>query len=298
MRRGLRPFLILAALLCARPALADPALWMARNDHATVFLFGTVHALRPEAHWDTPQLDAALAQSRELWLEIEKPDDQAAALPLILELGFDPDHPLSKLLDPADAARLREAAKGLPLGAGALEPMRPWLAATVLQVQTLTRDGYAPDRGADITLLHIARESGIPVHGFETLEAQLHILADMPADEQRAYLLAVLNEVGEMTKMVDRIAAAWLSGDIDAAARSDLDEIRTAGPAFYAALITDRNRRFAQGIAEMLNGRGTSLVAVGALHLVGDDSVQAQAAKLGVTFTRLPSGAVPDPGPQ
>ena len=51
-------------------------------------------------------------------------------------------------------------------------------------------------------------------------------------------------------------------------------------------LLVQRNRAFAAGIEQLLNGDGVSFVAVGAAHLVGPDSVVADLAKDGITAVR------------
>jgi uncharacterized protein YbaP (TraB family) len=48
---------------------------------------------------------------------------------------------------------------------------------------------------------------------------------------------------------------------------------RQAGPAIHEAVIVDRNRAWADAIAERLDGSGRIFVAVGAAHLVGEENV-------------------------
>jgi uncharacterized protein YbaP (TraB family) len=50
---------------------------------------------------------------------------------------------------------------------------------------------------------------------------------------------------------------------------------REAGPAFRTALIVNRNRAWADEIEQRLHGAGRIFIAVGAAHLIGDDSVVA-----------------------
>ena len=71
---GLSGFVALALSVLAFPALAEPALWVATQGGATVYLFGTVHALKPETQWETPKIAKAFAESRELWLEADDAD--------------------------------------------------------------------------------------------------------------------------------------------------------------------------------------------------------------------------------
>jgi uncharacterized protein YbaP (TraB family) len=55
----------------------------------------------------------------------------------------------------------------------------------------------------------------------------------------------------------------------------------------YQVLLTDRNRNWAKQIDGLLKHSGTVFVAVGAGHLAGPDSVQAQLRKLGVATQRV-----------
>src|SRR5437763_818415 len=132
------------AALAATSALAahaEPALWKITGRHATVYLFGTVHALKKETNWRSPKFDTAFAASDVLWEEIANPDDRAAAEPLLARYGQDPVHPLSAKLGDAGKARLAaiEAAYGLP--AAQIESMRPWFAALNLNVIPIVKAG-------------------------------------------------------------------------------------------------------------------------------------------------------------
>ena len=60
-----------------------------------------------------------------------------------------------------------------------------------------------------------------------------------------------------------------------------------AAPVLYKRLLTDRNTRWAKWIDGRLKQPGTVFVAVGAGHLAGRDSVQAQLRKRGIKARRL-----------
>ena len=153
-RRGIRLSCVaaLALSLIALPAFAEPALWVAKQGGATVYLFGTVHALKPELKWETPKIARAFAESQELWLEADDADAKTMQ-PIVAQLGIDRAHPLSSKLAAADVARLDAAAKaaGLP-GEAALEPMRPWLAALTIATLPIVKAGYDPAKGVDNVL--------------------------------------------------------------------------------------------------------------------------------------------------
>jgi uncharacterized protein YbaP (TraB family) len=259
-------------------AQAAPKLWKATRGAATIYLFGSVHLLRPEVDWKGPKLEAALAASQELWLEIADADNTAAAAPLMQRFGFDAVHPLSAKLSDADRALLAKAAADAGASPAALETMRPWLAATLLSIAPLQRAGYDPALGVDVLILKEARARGLPVKGFETLEQQVHVLADLPPAEEVDMLHHTLAEASDELAQTETLRAAWEAGDEAAIAvlvRKDVSD------ALYQRLIVERNRRFAAAIDDRLKAGGVATVVVGTGHLVGADSVQAQLTRLG-----------------
>lgn len=65
-------------LLISGDALAEPAIWAVRDHDCTLFLFGTIHVMKPETEWRSPRFDAAFHRAGTLILEVENPQDQAA----------------------------------------------------------------------------------------------------------------------------------------------------------------------------------------------------------------------------
>ena len=277
----------LAVCLLALPALAEPALWVAKQGDATVYLFGTVHALKPGVRWDTPKIAGAFTESQELWIEATDADPKTMQ-PIVAELGIDRAHRLSKLVPAADLPRLDAAAKsaGLP-GEQALEPMRPWLAALTLAALPIVKAGYDPAKGADFVLKGKAEAMGKPVHGLESAEQQMHFFADLPEARQVDMLRAVLDEVANGTAEVEEIMAAWEKADL-ATIDKDMnqDEIEKY-PDLHAILLVNRNQAWAAKIADWLTtGKGVIFLAVGTAHLVGHDSVQEALKARGISVTR------------
>ncbi len=63
--------------------------------------------------------------------------------------------------------------------------------------------------------------------------------------------------------------------------------MRAGSERLYQALLVERNQNWADQIETRLDGAGTSFIAVGVLHLTGEDSVQRLLAARGVTVERL-----------
>jgi uncharacterized protein YbaP (TraB family) len=287
-RRGIRNFIAALALsLIALPALAEPALWVAKSGAATAYLFGTVHALKSEIDWETPKLAKAFAESGELWLEADDADPLTMA-PIVAELGIDRAHRLSAEVAPADLPRLEAAAKaaGLP-GEAALEPMRPWLAALTLAALPIVKAGYDPAKGADSVLKAKAAAAGKPVRGLESAEQQMHFFADFPEARQVEMLHQVLDEVASGPAQIEEILTAWAAGDLATIDKDMNEEEERDHPDLHAVLIVNRNQAWADKIAAwMRSGKGEIFVAVGAGHLVGKDSLQKALEARGIAVAR------------
>jgi uncharacterized protein YbaP (TraB family) len=272
-----------SAVLGGGSARAAPGLWAAKSGNSTVYLFGTVHILRQGADWESPEVAKAFAASSELWLEIPNADDQASATSLIKEYGFDPEHPLSTKLAPQDRAKLDAAVKiaQLPRGEAALEPMSPWLAALTLDDALLVHSGYDRDSGVELVLERQAAKEQKLVFGFETLDQQIRMFADLSPELQVEMLENSLDDFQNGPQQLGELVDAWMKDDQATLAKLMVDEIKTPLPALYQVLLVSRNEAWADAIENLLKKPGVRFIAVGAGHLTGPDSVQTKLALRG-----------------
>jgi uncharacterized protein YbaP (TraB family) len=278
----------LPGLPALRPAPAQgPALWVIRDADSTIYLFGTVHVLRPDQAWLTPRIEAALDASDELVIELAEVDDPEAMMPLVQRHGLDLTRRLRDRLSPADRARLEADAAALGANPAVFDQMRPWMAALQLSVGTLRLAGYNAEAGVDRALKARAVAAGKPVRALETAEQQIRLFADMPPDLEMRLLGQSLDEFDTAPKTFGPLSRGWLRGDLRVLERYLVGEWKDDQPGVYRRVIVERNARWAAEIARMLSGRGTSFIAVGAGHLVGPDSVQAQLRRRGVNSARL-----------
>ena len=260
-----------------------PALWVVKDADSTLYLFGSVHVLRPTIGWASPRVEAAFNSASDIWFEISNPDDQAAIMPLIQQHGLSPETPLSSRLTPEENAELDAAAQAMGASAAQLQPMKPWLAALSLSVAPLVKAGYDPKSGVELVLKARAEAAGKPIHGFETIDKQIGILAGLPEDVQMAFLRETLKDYENAVTLLDTMVEAWANGDVATLDRVMVEEMKEASPALYQALLVDRNTDWADQIQTLLEGSGTAFIAVGAGHLTGDESVQAILQQRGLT---------------
>ena len=270
-----------------RPATgAGPALWVIRDADSTLYLFGTIHMLRPDTGWGTDRVDAAFNTASEIWFEIANPGDEAAVLPLIQQYGISPATPLSSLLTPDEIAKLDVAARNLGASAAQMDTFRPWFAGLLLSIGTVTSAGYDPLSGVELRLLARARENNKPIKAFETDDFQVRLFASMPQDIQLEFLRDTLKNFETSSVMLDEMVAAWAQGDVASLERITITDLKVDAPQVYDALFVRRNTDFANQIQTLLAGSGTAFIAVGAAHLIGEDSVQAMLAQRGITVVR------------
>jgi uncharacterized protein YbaP (TraB family) len=251
-----------------------PALWVVRDADSTLYLFGTVHVLRPTTAWGSARVDAAFDSADQVWFEISNPDDQAAIVPLIQQYGLSPDRPLSSLLTAEEMTALNAAATGAGLPPGQIDVFRPWFAGLALSMAPLVKAGYDPRSGVELVLKARAEAAGKPILGLETLDKQIGVLAGMSEADQLSFLRSLLESYADATVELDRMVGAWAAGDVASLEAIAITEMQSESPALYDALLVRRNTDWANQIQTMLEGSGTIFMAVGAAHLAGDDSVQ------------------------
>lgn len=276
-----------ALLLAAAPAFAKPALWVARGPSASVYLFGTIHALPPDTDWHSPKLDEAFAKSTALWLEIADAGDTAAVQPLMQRLGTDPTHPLSGKLGKERTERVDAALRQTGgSGEASVEALRPWVVALMLALAPVRAAGLDPESGADVDLKAEAVADGKPVLGLETAEKQLRLFADLPNKAEIALLDEALDDADAGPAKLAQMLAAWIAGDV-AAINHLTREDGLHSHELERAVFHDRNAAWSEQIATMLKGKDTIFIAVGAGHLVGPDRVQDMLTAKGFKVERV-----------
>jgi uncharacterized protein YbaP (TraB family) len=271
-----------ASILLAGPARAEPAMWVIKDKDSTIYLIGTLHLLRHETEWNADKVKKAVADSTELWLEVADADNQAAIVPLIQKYGYDREKPLSSKLNAVQKAKLDKIAADYQIPVSSLEPMKPWMAALLLATIPLQKAGYDPNSGVDRLLKAQAEKEGDKIQGFETLEEQIRFLAELPETEQVAFLEDTFDDTIGGIALLDKLASAWMRGDDKIINDLLVNQIKEKAPVIYQKLLVQRNVQWAGKIAGILDRSGVQMIAIGAGHLTGPDSLQVQLAKRGI----------------
>ncbi len=259
----------------ARERNDGPALWVAKDYDSTVYLFGTVHLLPDDLSWMRDDVRTAFGEAGTVYFEVDTgTQGQIQASLLTQSLGMRSDGlRLSDGLDSYQLKLLDAAAHNGNITLAALDSMKPWLASEFLTVAAATNAGLSPRLSADSALKSRAAREQKNVIYLETMEEQIRISADQPDFVQMQILTDTLENFNSLGPDLKQIVQAWSVGGTDFLTREMVLKLKTRSPDFYKALLTDRNEKWAKVLTRYMEGSGTAFVAVGASHLLGEDSV-------------------------
>ncbi|WP_185964330.1 TraB/GumN family protein [Aliikangiella marina] len=268
-----------------------PALWKISDENSEVWLFGTIHILKPETLWQTDKIKHAFEQADTVYLEAPTEEiTQEEMFKVMLPYIQNPNGVmLSSLISKEAYEDLKVAVEGLGMPSSALaslEPMRPWFVAVNLSVQHLVANGYDPESGVDGILYTQAKQSGKTLRYFETIEQQIRFFGTMSANEEVAMFEAGIPDLLENQSMLDEIIKNWQRGDVEAVAKT-LNEEMDKTPTLKERLLVNRNQDWAKQIAKIMKGSGKTFIAVGSGHLAGEGSLQAFLTAKGFEIKRL-----------
>jgi len=281
---------LIAAVASDRADAEDRGvLWTVQGRENTVYLLGSVHVLRPgDAGLPRAALDA-YADAEQLVMEIDL-DDASTGDPLAIaqqmqaSAALPAGQSLQSVLgsDYAEVAR-RAGEAGLDLAM--FDRFQPWFVATLLLQLELAKRGFDPALGIEQQLAGRAVADRKPIMGLETPAQQFAVLSGLSLTDQKRFLLMTLDESAQADVELEQLLAAWRKGDTSALAALLSDEFERF-PQLYRPLTEDRNRAWVGQLVDLLDDRDDYLVVVGALHLVGRNSVVELLRQRGHTVTQ------------
>ena len=282
-----RLFLLCAALLACQSVWALP-LWEIEGTNNRIQLLGSIHFLRDK---DYPLPRAMMDAYREadvivMELVVDRitPDDMQR---VTRELAIDPRG--KSLRDLVGAGTFREAlslATAINIDLNTMQPFEPWFAALQITQLRLLQMGFDGTKGIEATTARRARADGKPIVGLETLGEQLGTLDTLPATAQRQFLIQTLEEAASIGDDLEKIVSAWRTGDTDTLRTLLLEDLGKQ-PEIYQQVLVRRNRNWTKKIIDMTDDSQDYLIIVGAMHLIGEDSVQNMLGEAGIRTRQI-----------
>ena len=269
------------------PQPARPALWQVSDADTTIYLFGTIHLLPANYQWRTARFDHAMANSQELVVEtIVDEKDPTKLMSALTSLAFNTTNlpPLLSRVPPSKRAALAEAVKKSGMPMPALDRMETWAAAFILLGNKFREMDLSG--GVEGVLRNDFSTKGKAVGELESNVEQLAFFDRLPETAQRSLLEGAIEDSKEMNTYFAGMLRSWSQGDVRGIART-FDRDLSSSPELQKALIKQRNTNTSRWIEQRMTRPGAVMIAVGAGHLAGKDSVLDLLQKGGYKVRRL-----------
>ena len=266
---------------------SSSCLWQVSSEKGTLYLLGTVHLLKPGTHKVSPAAEAAFKQAQTILLEVDL--DQAESpqfQQLYSQKMFLQGETLEDKVSPETLALVVKKTEAMGLPFDRLRSMKPWSLSLTLSFIKLQILEFDPKHGVDRYFFDKAKQAGKEIRALETVEYQLDQFDGMSDRLQEEFLLQTLEELDELEEEMEKLVQAWSRGEIEVLAEL-MQESFEEFPELYRRLFTNRNKNWLLKIEPLLDRPGTTLMVVGALHLVGAESVVELLKKQGYAVKQL-----------
>jgi uncharacterized protein YbaP (TraB family) len=281
--------LFLGSPAAARTPQARPALWAVSDADTTIYLFGTIHLLPENYTWRTPAFNRALDASQQLVVEtIVENENPGKLMAAMASIGFnDKLPPLAERVPPEKRAALQGAVAATGMPPVAFDRMKTWMAAFLLLSQQFQKLGLKGADGVETVLRTKFLSEGKPIGELESNVEQLGFFDALPEKAQRDLLEGALEQPdGKMDEQFGGMLKAWATGNLPAVAKT-FDQDMAGSPDLRKILIERRNANWSRWIEKRMAQPGAVLIAVGAGHLAGRQSVVEMLKRDGYRVRRL-----------
>ncbi|HMB73991.1 MAG TPA: TraB/GumN family protein, partial [Gammaproteobacteria bacterium] len=193
---------------------------------------------------------------------------------------------LQDVLEPALFSDTEAQAAQFGVDVRLLARFEPWFVATMLMSFGLSELGYEPRFGIEQYVLARSRRDGKEVNGIESLSTQVAVFDLLSEQDQAAFLEQTIAELGSDSRTMAALVSAWRNGALGEL-QSELMADFARFPGLYERLVVDRNAAWTEALEPFFAREATTAVVVGALHLVGDQSVIEMLRDRGYTITSV-----------
>ncbi|MGI9320365.1 MAG: TraB/GumN family protein [Thiogranum sp.] len=283
---------LFVALNCLAGAFAAAAadsfdsglLWRVERAGVTSsYLFGTMHSDDPGVVKLPKPVQRAFDQAQSVTLEVVL--DPQSLLTMTSALLMTDGNKLESLI----GRQLYERTVAVMSTRGMPEllvaNMKPWAVAVILMT---------PPGNNGVVLDHVlyqdAVAAGKKVHGLETVAEQMGLFDDLSRKDQIALLEDTLENLDNIGQMLDELLVAYLDRDLKRLLELNEASMRDSDPqlaeTFNRKVIVERNYRMAERMQSRLR-EGQQFIAVGALHLAGEEGLLKLLSERGYRLSRI-----------
>jgi uncharacterized protein YbaP (TraB family) len=279
-------------LAAGEPGLlyGEGLLWkLERQGDEASYLFGTMHIADPRI-LDLPESVRGAFESSSLAVFEVIIDPQAQAQIAQLMVLSD-GRTLDQILSPELFQRVVETAATYGLPEAAVRVFKPW---ALIPIFSFPPDQFARvaagEAPLDDWLQQEARRSGTAIAALESIEEQLGLFDNASEADQVAMLGSAVNDraktLAQFNEMIEFYLARDPAGIYDQMLEQSTGDEQRLAEIFEQDFIIARNKRMAERLTPHLDGGG-AFVAVGALHLPGEQGLVRLMEESGYRVTRI-----------
>ena len=282
---------LVAAFACSSAVAAAPPvplLWEAQAENGTVYLLGSFHLLKADDYPLDPSVEHAYARADRLVFEID-PAEMARpeTLHAIQAMAkFNDARTLRRVISPRTAKQLRQFL-GSDAALAAADPFKPWSMALTIAMGSMATMGLDPKLGLDQHFIQRASADDKPASGLEKVMEQMGALDGAPLKEQEAMLVEALAPLADQRTRIYQMHDLWRAGDAEGLQQVVNKDMLERTPRMYELLNRERNHKWLPQVVAMLGETQTTLIIVGAMHLLGEDGLVEQLRRRGVQVRRV-----------
>jgi uncharacterized protein YbaP (TraB family) len=261
-------------------------MWRAERGGTTLYLLGSIHALREDAYPLPPAIDAAFDQAEVVAFEIDLDDMTAAAIQLMTVGTLEPGTNLESVVGPEIWAEFTVHVAETGFQPSFFQGMKPWMAALTLTAFELTNQGYVSTSGLDTHLSQRAEKAGKQRRALETAEYQVSLFAELTPEQSLAFLRYTLSDLESIIPEMDKLYRDWRAGNVEPVEQMLLEGFEEF-PEVFERMVVERNLAWMPQIEELLAGERDAMVVVGSMHLVGEIGLVNLLREKGYTVTQM-----------
>lgn len=286
-------YLILLCLLLPFHTFAETSLWKVSKGNSELFIGGTIHVLSAKDYPLPIEFPQAYQQSQRIVFET---DMDAMATPeiqqqLLQRMIYQQGKTLRDEITEETYKALSDYLSSVGLSVEMFNQFKPSMIVMTLLMTELQRLGMA-DTGVDKYFKNLAVEDAKAIGMLETVGTQLDVLENLGKGQENEMILSTIEEMKELPLLMGEMKQAWRTGNINSLEKIGISPMKINYPDLYRLLIVNRNNAWLPKIEALLLTPEVEFILVGALHLVGQESVIAQLKQLGYRVDKFETSHV------
>jgi len=259
-------------------------LWRIKSPEGQIsHLFGTYHLLGSDYVHSHPLLKATFNESRVTVVETKIDSSQMFQVAMMAMMK---NTTLPELMDSADYNKVKVLLEEIGLPPAAANRMKP-IALTAAYSLKLANE-HTPDNlnfegvPIDAYFAISAEKQGQKLVTLETMQEQLEMLYNAQSLEDQAEdLLAMVEDKEHVGEVMAELLQAYLQQDLKAMLAISEEQEEVTGD--MALLLDERNERWVKQLTPIID-EGQAFIAVGALHLAGEQGLVSLLTQEGYTL--------------